>query len=206
MKQLKDIMKHDVEVVRPEADLREIARLMKQRNVGALPVCDGQKIQGIVTDRDIVLRGLAEKRDPAYTQARDVMSKEVHWCYEDDSVEDAARLMHDKKIRRLIVVDHEKNLCGILSTQDLPNPSVSSSAASSAASSAVGNPASASFTKRIRQLKPVSRIRAVPGRTWGSVFLGAAALGLSFWAYRRRAARVSARLTEEEHFGRSQAA
>lgn len=80
--------------------LSELAGTMKTLDVGFLAVCEGDRMAGTVTDRDIVVRGLAGSRDVSLITARDVMSKEVHWCFEDDDIEDVAEKMRDKNVRR----------------------------------------------------------------------------------------------------------
>ena len=117
--QLKDVMTRDVEVIRPEAPIAEAARRMDELNVGPLPVCDGERLVGMVTDRDITVRATAAGRDPKTTPVRDAMSSDVVYCYEDQDVRDAARVMSDKQIRRLPVMSRDNRLVGIVSLGDL---------------------------------------------------------------------------------------
>ena len=98
--------------------MREAAEKMRDLDVGFLPVCDGYRFIGVVTDRDIVVRGLAEGRDPAQAVA-DVMSTDVVYCYDDQDVSEAARVMEQHQIRRLLVLDRDKNLAGIVSLGDV---------------------------------------------------------------------------------------
>jgi CBS domain-containing protein len=84
-----------------------------------LPVHDGDKLIGLITDRDIVVRGLAEDLDPQSAPVKDVVSSDIVYCYEDESVEDAARLMEDNQVRRLIVIDHNQTPVGIVSIGDI---------------------------------------------------------------------------------------
>src|SRR5919204_3278857 len=98
---LKEVMTTDVEVIRPESSVTEAAKKMKSLDVGALPVCDGRRLLGIVTDRDITVRATAEARDPDQTLVRDCMSAEIIYCFEDQSIQEAERLMQEKQIRRL---------------------------------------------------------------------------------------------------------
>jgi len=116
---LRDIMSRNVEVVSPETNLSEVARRMQKQDVGAIPVCDGKKLRGFITDRDIVTRSLAVGKDPNSTIARDVMTSGIVYCFEDQTVEDAAQLMRNRQIRRLMVLDRNKNLVGIVSLGDL---------------------------------------------------------------------------------------
>jgi CBS domain-containing protein len=116
---IKDVMTRTVETVRPETTVQEAAAKMKSMNVGPMPVVDGDRLGGIVTDRDIVVRAVADGRDPRTTTVRDVMTTDVVSCNEDDDVKDAARTMKDRQVRRLLVTDREKRLKGIVSLGDL---------------------------------------------------------------------------------------
>jgi CBS domain-containing protein len=117
--QLKDIMTRDVEVVMPEATLQEAAQKMKELDVGAIPVCDGRKLRGMLTDRDIAIRSTAEGRDPKQTKVNETMTDEVYYCYENQSVEDAALIMMEKQIRRLPIINKDNELVGIVSLGDM---------------------------------------------------------------------------------------
>jgi len=92
---------------------------MKDLDVGPLPVCDNDRLIGMLTDRDIVVRCVAEGRDPRSTKVRDAMTEGVTWCFEDDDVEDAAGRMKQDQIRRLVVLNQDKRLVGIVSLGDL---------------------------------------------------------------------------------------
>jgi len=115
---IKDVMTRDVEVINPEDTLREAAEKMRALNVGVIPVCDGAKILGMVMDRDIVVRGLAVGLS-ADSHIADVMTEDVAWLYEDRDVDEAAQLMKEKQIRRVLVMNADKKLVGILSLGDL---------------------------------------------------------------------------------------
>ena len=117
--QLRNVMTRDVEVVRPDASVQEAAATMKRLDVAPLPVCDGKRVLGMVTDRDITIRAVAEGRDPKATTVQEVMTDEVIYCYEDQDAEDATRLMAEKQVRRLLVLDRDKQLVGIVSLGDL---------------------------------------------------------------------------------------
>lgn len=116
---LSEIMTGKVEVIGPDATLEECARKMRDADIGAIPVCDGDKVRGIVTDRDIAVRAVAEGEDPKTSRVSDVMTEKVSWCFEDQDVEDAARLMRDRQVRRIVVIDRKKKLCGIVALGDL---------------------------------------------------------------------------------------
>ena len=117
--QVKDVMTKSVEIVRPDATLEEAAKKMKSLDIGPLPVCDGEQLVGVLTDRDITVRATAEGRDPKQTKVREVMSKELITIVEDQGVEEAAKLMQSKQIRRVPVLNRDKRLVGILSLGDL---------------------------------------------------------------------------------------
>jgi CBS domain-containing protein len=117
--QIREIMTREVEVIRPEASVRDAAAKMKDLDVGAIPVCDGQKLQGVLTDRDIAVRAVAEGRDSAKTKVAEIMSKDLAYCFEDDQIDEAATVMEMKQIRRLPVLDRNKELVGIVSLGDI---------------------------------------------------------------------------------------
>jgi CBS domain-containing protein len=117
--QVKEIMTRNVEVIRPDATLQEAARKMKDLDVGAIPVCDGRKLQGMLTDRDITIRATAEGADPKETRVQDTMTPDVYYCFENQSVEDAALLMMEKQVRRIPIVNNEHDLVGIIALGDV---------------------------------------------------------------------------------------
>lgn len=120
---ISDIMTRNVRVVAPERTIQEAARLMDEMNVGVLPVCDGRKLRGMITDRDITVRATAAGLPPDTTRVRDVMSDNVWWCFDDDDVGHIVQLMSDHQIRRLPVVDHDKHLVGIVALGDIATDS-----------------------------------------------------------------------------------
>jgi CBS domain-containing protein len=117
--QVKEVMTPGVECIPPDSTLQDAARKMQVLDVGPLPVCDHDRLAGMLTDRDIVVRGVAEGRDPGNTRVRDVMTPEVVYCFEDQDVQEAARLMEQKQVRRLPVLNRDKRLVGIVSLGDL---------------------------------------------------------------------------------------
>jgi CBS domain-containing protein len=117
--QLRDVMTRDVKVIRPDAPIRDAARRMREIDVGPIPVCDGDRLVGLLTDRDITIRAVAEGRDPNTTCVRDVMTPDVACCFEDQDIEQAAALMEERQIRRLPVLNKAKRLVGIVSLGDL---------------------------------------------------------------------------------------
>jgi len=119
-----EVMTRDVVTVRPDATLREAACLMDDLNVGVLPVCDGRRLVGIITDRDIVVRATADGMRPDATPVHAVMTDDVCWCFEDDSIDEIEHEMAQRQIRRLPVVDARKRLVGILTLGDLADDRV----------------------------------------------------------------------------------
>jgi CBS domain-containing protein len=112
-------MTSDVTCVRPDANLRDAAQKMRDLDVGSLPVCDNDRLVGMITDRDIAIRAVADGCEPEETRVHQVMSEGVSYCFEDDDLEDAERIMKDKQIRRLVVLNHDKRLTGILALGDI---------------------------------------------------------------------------------------
>jgi len=117
--QIKQIMTTGVEVIRPDETLQEAARKMRSIDVGPLPVCDGDRVLGMITDRDIVLRATAEGLDPRTTPVEEAMTPAIVYCYQDQDIEEAAVLMKERQLRRLVVLDRDKKLVGILSLGDI---------------------------------------------------------------------------------------
>jgi CBS domain-containing protein len=117
---VKEAMHKGVEWVGPDAPVIELARLMRKHDVGAIPIGENDQLIGMVTDRDIVCKGLAEEGfDPGRATARDVMTKGIHCCNDDDDLSKAVRHMEQLKIRRLPVINKSKRMIGILSLGDV---------------------------------------------------------------------------------------
>jgi CBS domain-containing protein len=114
-----EVMTRAVEVIGPGATLQEAAERMKDRDVGPLPVCENGRPVGMITDRDITVRSTAEGFDPWTTYVREVMTPGVDSCYEDQDVAEAARLMKDRQVRRLVVLNRDGQLVGIVALADL---------------------------------------------------------------------------------------
>jgi CBS domain-containing protein len=117
--QVYEAMTPDVVSVGPATTLAEAARMMRTLHVGPLPVCDDGRIIGVLTDRDITVRATAEGLDPITTPVGDVMTPEVLSCQETDDVADAALKMQMLQVRRLIVLDEQGRLAGIVSIGDI---------------------------------------------------------------------------------------
>lgn len=116
---ISEIMTTNVECVPPDTGIHELADKMKTMDVGFLGVCEGDRLVGTVTDRDIVIRGIASQRDFSGCRTRDIMTKDVVWCFEDDNVKDVAGKMRAKEIRRMLILDENKQLVGVVSIGDI---------------------------------------------------------------------------------------
>jgi CBS domain-containing protein len=116
---LRDIMTPGVAEISPNATLQDAAEQMRSHDIGVLPVYSADRVVGILTDRDIAVRAVAAGRDPNHAKVSDIMSSSVTSCFEDDALETAAAVMEEKQIRRLIVLDHNKKVVGIVSLGDL---------------------------------------------------------------------------------------
>ena len=113
-----EAMTHQVCVAHPRQSIRDAARVMAEIDAGVLPVGEDGRLVGMITDRDIAVRAVAQGKGP-YTAVRDVMTVDVKYCYEDEDVGHVARNMGDIRVRRLPVVDREKRLVGIIALGDL---------------------------------------------------------------------------------------
>ena len=115
---VKDAMSRDVQVASPTQSIRDAARIMAKIDAGVLPVGENDRLVGMITDRDIAIRAVAEGKAPT-TKVREVMSEEVLYCFDDQDLDEVAQNMSDTKVRRLPVVNREKRLVGIISFGDL---------------------------------------------------------------------------------------
>ena len=112
-------MTRDVETIRPDASLQQAAEAMEAMGVGSLPVCDGRRLVGTLTDRDIVVRGVATGRSPVEMVVRECMTEDISYAFEEEDSEEVLARMKTLQIRRLAVLDKEKNLVGIVSLGDI---------------------------------------------------------------------------------------
>jgi CBS domain-containing protein len=119
MPKISEVMTRGVEVIRPAETLQRAAQRMDELNVGALPVCEGESLVGMITDRDITVRATAAGLDPNETPVSDVMTEQTRWCTEEQSVDEVMRQMSDVQIRRLPVLNGAHELVGIVSLGDL---------------------------------------------------------------------------------------
>ena len=117
---IKDVMHKGVDWVSPDTPVTELAKLMRDHDVGAIPIGENDRLVGMVTDRDIVCKGLAQDNfDARVATARDVMTAQIHCCREDEDLAKAIRHMEELKIRRLPVINKSKRMVGILSLGDV---------------------------------------------------------------------------------------
>ncbi|MEM6781057.1 MAG: CBS domain-containing protein [Pseudomonadota bacterium] len=119
MTQIKDVMTPNCQWIAPEKNANDAAEIMKQQDIGFLPVGENDKLIGMVTDRDIVMRTLAEAKDPAATQIRDIMTPKTFYCYDDQDVEEICNNMGEIQVRLLPVVNRDKRLVGVVTLGDL---------------------------------------------------------------------------------------
>ena len=117
--QIQEIMTRDVVTIHPEASVTEAARRMSERDVGMLPVCEGNEVIGVVTDRDITVRAIADGLDPNEIPVREIMTPEVVYCFETEDVQEAVQSMEKRQIRRIVILTHTQDLAGVLSIGDV---------------------------------------------------------------------------------------
>ena len=117
-----EVMTSDVQTVTPDQSAREAASFMVRAEAGSIPVTEGDKVIGMITDRDIAVRGVAEGRGPD-TPVRELMTDHIICARRDDNVDDVARRMSEEQVRRLPVLDDDDRLCGIVSLGDLARES-----------------------------------------------------------------------------------
>src|SRR5947207_2771425 len=111
---IRDVMTRDVETATPDTTIKDAAELLRSKDIGSLPVCDGRKVVGVITDRDIATRAVAQGCDPGSTRVSEVMTKEVVSVRESSDLSEAERLMHDRQLRRLPVLNDQGELVGYL--------------------------------------------------------------------------------------------
>jgi predicted transcriptional regulator len=116
---VKDAMHAGVTWVDPETRVGELARMMRDQDIGSIPIGENDRLVGMVTDRDIVCKGLADGKDMASLTARDVMSGPIIYCRAEEEIDDAVRIMEEHEIRRLPVINEDKRMVGMLSMGDI---------------------------------------------------------------------------------------
>lgn len=119
--QVREAMTRDVRLARPDQSIHDVARLMAQFNVGSLPVEENDRLIGMITDRDIAVRAVAQGKSPDSTMVRDVMSQDIKYCFEDEEISEVAQNMGVTQLHRLPVVNQDKRLVGIVALADIAN-------------------------------------------------------------------------------------
>jgi CBS domain-containing protein len=119
MQTISDVMTCDVAVIGPNDNLQRAAQLMAEWDVGSLPVCDGRRLLGMITDRDITVRATAEGRGPDEVHVAEIMSEGLSYCFEDQRVGEVLQQMGDEQIRRMPVLDRNMQLCGMVAIGDI---------------------------------------------------------------------------------------
>jgi CBS domain-containing protein len=118
-----EIMPHNVECIDPETPIAKAADKMRDLDIGFLPICENDRLIGTVTDRDITIRSVAQGRDPRLAPVREIMTQQVFYCYEDDDVEKTGQYMQKKEVRRMLILNRQKRLVGVVSIGDLAKTS-----------------------------------------------------------------------------------
>ena len=117
--QVKDIMTKEVKYIAPNLTLKEAAGIMREKDIGALPVGENDHLTGVITDRDITVRAIANGFDPKTTTVKQAMTPKCLYCFENDSIEETAKNMAENQVRRLPVMNKDKRLVGIISLADI---------------------------------------------------------------------------------------
>jgi len=120
---VKQIMTRNVECIAPTISIAEAAEKMRDLDIGFLAVCEKDRLIGTLTDRDIVIRGVVEGLNPRKEDARQVMTPSVAYCYEDDDLEQVGKAMQQKQVRRMLILNRDKRLVGVVSLGDIAKAS-----------------------------------------------------------------------------------
>jgi len=116
---VQEIMTRKVECVDPTLPIAKVAEKMRDLNIGFIPICQADRLVGTVTDRDITTQSVAQGRDPRLATVSEIMSASIFYCYEDEDIRDVARQMQEKEVRRMIILNRNKRLVGVVSLGDL---------------------------------------------------------------------------------------
>ena len=117
--QIREVMTQGAEIINSNAPAIEAAAKMREFDVGSLPVCDGERLEGLLTDRDIAVRLVAAGLDPSSTKVSEIMTPGATYCFDDQTLDEAALIMEAHQIRRLPIMNRDKHLIGMLSLSDL---------------------------------------------------------------------------------------
>ena len=121
---IREIMNQKVEHADPTLPISKAAEKMRDLDIGFLPICENDKLIGTVTDRDITTKSVAQGRDPRLAPVSEIMRPEVFYCYDDQDVDEVARYMQEKEVRRMVILNRDKNLIGVVSLGDIAKLSV----------------------------------------------------------------------------------
>src|SRR5262245_18534630 len=116
---VRQIMSHNVVCVEPTLPIAKVAQKMRELDVGFLPICENDRLIGTITDRDITIRSVAQGLDPRLIHIREIMSQSVFYCFDDEDVEQAGKAMQENEVRRILVLDRQKRLVGVVSIGDI---------------------------------------------------------------------------------------
>lgn|SRR3989338_5907322 len=116
---ISEIMTKDLTLISAETSVLDAAKCMKESNCGILPIGDKEHVSGVVTDRDIVMQAVVSEEDLAHTPVKQIMTDKIYFCNEDDPVNKALQTMNENNVRRVLVLDENKDLTGILSLMDI---------------------------------------------------------------------------------------
>jgi CBS domain-containing protein len=118
-----EIMSKNVECIEPSLPIAKAAEKMRDLDVGFLPICENDKLTGAVTDRDITIRSVAQGRDPRLASVSEIMTPDIFFCYDDEDVERVAEYMQEKEVRRIVILNRQKRLVGVVSLGDIAKTS-----------------------------------------------------------------------------------
>jgi CBS domain-containing protein len=121
--QIQQIMSKSVEYIGADTPISTAAQKMRDKDIGFVPICDNDRLVGTITDRDIVIRAVAQGRDPRTTPVREVMTQEVFYCYSDENVEHVGEVMRENEVRRMLILNRQKRLVGVISLGDIAKAS-----------------------------------------------------------------------------------
>lgn len=116
---VKEIMSRDIKLINPRAHLADAAKLMREKDIGMIPVGEDDRLEGVITDRDIIIRALGKGKTLEQLTVKEVMTPKCQTCFEDDTIEEASRHMSKDQIRRLAVLDKNNHVVGIISLGDI---------------------------------------------------------------------------------------
>jgi CBS domain-containing protein len=120
---IQQIMSRNVECITPATPIAKAAEKMRDMDIGFLPVCENDQLLGTVTDRDITIRSVAQGRDPRLASVTEIMTPIAHYCYEDEEIAEVGRQMQDKEVRRMLILNRQEKLVGVVSLGDIAKTS-----------------------------------------------------------------------------------